>query len=254
MLDRRAWIIACLIVLLGAGTYVLWITRARAKYEARSLSAAQRPPGLNPNIGTRVLHVEGCDKDFIVKTGELVEPRVVPGGSLDDFRALYGQETKKDKNGTLVWELYPYSFSNGALDAEKPDSAVHLSVDPGHVVETLDGVELGIDSIGTIFRKMRDLKVEVHESIEHADGNWTIRVSMYSACGHKFRSEYSRTISSTPEIDRLMAPRTTQQSSIQPTALWRSDVFMNKVVYVYTMQLSNGSDDDPAAGEPSEHD
>ena len=36
--------------------------------------------------------------------------------------------------------------------------------------------------------------------------------------------------------------------------LIRSDVFLNKVVYDYTMQPSNGSDDDPIAGEPSEHD
>src|SRR5580658_1530360 len=96
MLDRRAWIIASLIVLLGAGAYVLWITRPRAKYQARSLSAAHRPPNQNPNIGTRTLHVEGCAKDFIVNTGELVEPRVVPGAPLERFRNIYGKEAKRE--------------------------------------------------------------------------------------------------------------------------------------------------------------
>ena len=125
----------------------------------------------------------------------------------------------------------------------------------GHVVETLDGIDLGIDSFGTIFRKMGDLKVDVHERVEHTDGDWTLIMSFYSACGHKFRSEYSRTLPGNPEIDKQIAPRPTAPGSSTNAApsLWRSDVFMNKIVSEYTLVPSNGQDD-LAEGSPAEHD
>jgi hypothetical protein len=255
MLDRRAWIISSLLVLLAAGAYVLWITRPRAKYEARSLTAAGQPARQASTIATKSLHVEGCNKDFIVKPGELVEPRAIPGTPPEQLRSLYGKETKRGGAETLVWDRDPYSLTERYVGPERPENFIQLSLNQGHVVETLDGVELGIDSFGAIFRQMRrDRKIEIHETIEHTDNNWTLRVSMFSDCGRKFRSEYSRTIPASPETDRLIAPRPPAPGA-QPAATpapWRSDVFMNKVVYQYALTPSNGHDV-PIAGDPSDH-
>jgi hypothetical protein len=256
MLDYRAWIIAGLILLSAAGAYVIWLTRPRAVAQTRSLSAAGHPSSAASKTST--LHVEGCNEDFIVKPGELVEPRAVPGASLDQFRNIYGTETKHDKTGILTWDRDPYSLTEGPSGSQEHENFVQLSLNQGHVIETLDGVDLGIDSFGAIFRQMRDRKVEAHESIEHSDNNWTLRVSMYSACGHKFRSEYSRTIPGSPEVDRLIAPRTTTPDGhalpvTVPPGLWRSDIFMNKVIFQYALTPSNGHDA-PMEGSPSEHD
>lgn len=248
MLDYRAWMIAGAILLTAAGAYVIWITRPRAVLPSRSLSAS----GHNPNQPiTSSLHVEGCNEDFIVKPGELVEPRVVPGASLDQFRSVYGKESKREDKGIRTWDQEAFSLANGDFGAEKPGNFVQLSLNRGHVVETLDGVELGIDSFGTIFRKMRDKKVEVHERIDGGEGNWTLIVSFYSACGHKFRSEYSRMLPGSPDLDKFILP---QAATVKgQTMPWRSDVFMNKVVYDYTLVPSNGTDES-IAGSPSEHD
>jgi len=60
MLDFRAWIIAGLILLSAAGAYVIWITRPRAVYHARSLSASGHHADSPSKPATTSLHVEGC--------------------------------------------------------------------------------------------------------------------------------------------------------------------------------------------------
>ena len=250
MLDRRAWIIACLIVLLGAGAYVLWITRARAKYEARSLSAAQRPPNQNPNIGTRVLHVEGCAKDFIVKTGELVEPRAVPGTPLERFRSIYGKETKRQDRQTFTWSPYAFSLTETDYGPENLGNYVSISVNQGHVVQTLDDIELGLDSMGTLFRKMHDRKIEVHERIDGAEGNWMLTVSFFSACGRKYRGEYSVAFPGSPQVEDSIRSRGSSPQAVGMPL--NSDIFLNKVIYSYALVPSGGKDES-TEGNPSEH-
>jgi len=252
MLDFRAWIIAGVIILSAAGAYVVWVTRPRAVINARSLTASQHPSN-SQSPTTKSLHVDGCNEDFITKPGELVEPRVVPGASIEQFRTTYGKETKHDKD-SAEWDQYAFSLTTGNSGPDNAANFVSLSVNQGHVVETLDGIELGIDSFGAIFRKMRDKKVEIHERIDGGEGNWTLIVSIYSACGHKFRSEYSRTIPASPSIDKMIIPhQTNPDGSVKPTSgAFRSDVFMNKVVANYSLVPSNGHDDSPT-GSPSEH-
>jgi len=256
MLDYRAWIIAGLILLTAAGAYVIWITRPRAGYHARSLSASNKPANPGAKRVTRSLHVEGCNEDFIVNPGELVEPRVVPGASLEQFRTIYGpeakdKETRHEQLGIFTWNQEAYSLTGSNLSPETPADSVQVALKSGHVLETLDGIEMGIDSFGTIFRKMQDKKVEVHERLVRGEGNWTLIVSMYSACGKKFRSEYWRTLPSTPEIDSFINRRA-KESDGSPGP-WRSDIFMNKVVYDYALVPSYGKDES-ADGSPSEHD
>ena len=250
MLDRRAWLISGLIVLIAAAAYFLWLYRPKATYSARSLSASHNPSNTPSKPATRSLHVEGCKEDFIVSPGELIEPQVIPGASLDQAHNLYGPEAKRDTTGALTWDKWEYSLTDGYFGADSPQNFVNVSLNGGHIVETLDGVELGLDSMGTIFRKMRDKKVEVHERLQHTDHGWTLTESLYSACGRKFRSEYSRTLPSDPELDRQIAAKPATPGE---PALLRSDIFMNKVVYEYKLVPSNGQDDS-AAGSLSQHD
>ena len=255
MLDYRAWIAAGLLLIVASGAYVIWITRPRVKYDARSLSAAGQSAKQASPIATRSLHVEGCDRDFIVQPGELVEPRAVPGAPASAFREIYGKESARDKQD-LIWKPPAFSLTDGENDAQNP--FVHVSLNTGHVVETLDGIELGIDSFGAIYRKARDRKIELHERIESDAANWSLTVSFFSSCGRKFRSEYTRSLPRGPEIDRQIAARPIGNSANgsgqqNNSALLRSDVFMNKIVGEFTLMPSNGRDDS-AHGSPSEHD
>ena len=252
MLDFRAWVIAGVILLAAAGSYVIWINRPKVAQTGRSLSSAGQHGASSNKPKTISLHVDGCSDDFIVKPGELVEPKAVPGAPMDEFERLYGNPTKIE-DGMAIWDSDPFrlsAFQNG--------QGVLVSLNQGHVLETLDGIEMGIDSFGTIFSKMaRDRKVQVNERIESAGGNWTLILSFYSSCGKRYRSEYSRTIPGSPEIDKLIAPHVTApggSSSQTPSqGVWRSDVFMNKIVSEYALVPSNGSDVSPA-GSLSEHD
>jgi hypothetical protein len=261
MLDFRAWIIAGLILLTAAGAYVIWITRPRAVYSARSLSASGNHANspvqpLAQNL-TKSLHVEGCKEDFIVSPGELVEPTAVPGAALEQFRNLYGLETKREAPNVWQWKQEAFWLTDGDFGPQNPSDFVQISMNTGHIVETLDGIELGLDSFGTIFRKMQDKKVEIHERIERTESHWMLIVTMYSACGRKYRSEYTRTIPSDPEVDRQIAPLALTNAGANgqtgQAGLWRSDVFMNKVAYDYAMKPSGGTDNS-TAGTPSEHD
>jgi len=255
MLDFRAWIIAGVILLTAAGAYVIWIARPRAVITGRSLTTSNHPANTPSATTTRSLHVAGCYEDFIVKPGELVEPRVVPGAPLDQFRSVYGQDTLHIGPGILSSEQNAFTLTESLPTPQSPTSAIHVSLHQGHVLETLDGIELGIDSFGAIFRKMRDKKVEIHERIDGGEGNWTLIVSIYSACGRKYRSEYSRTIPGGPEIDKLILPhqKNPDGSVISTSGPLRSDVFMNKIVSEYTLLPSGGHDESPQ-GQPAEHD
>jgi len=257
MLDFRAWIIAGVILLTAAGAYVIWITRPRAVITGRSLTASGHPANTPSATATKSLHVEGCNEDFIVKPGELVEPKVVPGAPLEQFQGIYGKDAIRVGPGTLSAEQNAFTLTETLPAQQSPAGAIHVSLHQGHVLETLDGIELGIDSFGAIFRKMQDRKIEVHERIQNTSEGWTLIVSLYSSCGRKFRSEYSRTLPHSPEIDKLVKfvatrPPSPNSSPSANPAPWRSDVFMNKIVSEYTMLPSNGHDDSPE-GSTAEH-
>lgn len=257
MLDYRAWIAAVVLLLGIAGGYLIWIHRTRAGYHARSLSASSHPAD-SPQNQTRTLHVDGCDKDFLVKVGELVEPRAIPGAPLPVFEKIYDTPSKRGKPGITLWDLDAFSLAEGMPSGSAQPPFVLLSINQGHVVQTLDDIELGIDSFASIFHKARDRNIEIHERIRHNIGpnagsggeSWTLTVSFDSACNRRFRSEYSRSLAASPEVNRQINPATPVING-QP-APYRSSVFMNKVVSEYTMVLSNGQNDSNA-GSPSEH-
>ncbi|HTJ30357.1 MAG TPA: hypothetical protein VL346_07645 [Acidobacteriaceae bacterium] len=259
-----AWTAAVVLIAAAAGGYLLWIHHTRAGYHARSLSASGHPAGAQP-AKTRNLHVDGCDKDFLVKVSELVEPRAIPGAPLAAFEKVYGPPAKPTRSspiphGVTAWESYPFTLTESK--AAGAPQELHLAVNPGHVVQTLDDIELGIDSFAAIFRKARDRNIEIHERIRRNDGpipgfpgpSWTLIVSFDSSCSRRFRSEYSRTLASTAEIDGQIKPSVTKTDGQvkMESGLYRSSVFMNKVAFDYTMALSNGQSD-ATDGSPSEH-
>lgn len=238
MLDYRAWIAAALLLLAAAGAYVYWLYRPKATYTARSLTA--------PHSNTKSLHVEGCQEDFIASPGELIEPLTVPGAPLDQFTKAYGPPDLHTTDGSYSWKEEAFELTS----TPPPDEAIRISVNGRHVVETLDGVELGLDSFGRIFSKMQDKKVEIHERLLKGDKTWTLIVTLYSACGRKYRSEYIRTLPRDPETDREIT-QLPPSPGLDPGVL-RSDIFMNKVAYDYAMVPSNGRNEIPE-GQPAEH-
>ncbi len=247
MLDKRAWIITGILVVLALGAYTAWLKRTRDYYQARSLSAAQHH--VQAAAKTTTLHVEGCREDFIVSPGEVVEPRMAPGASLEDFRSIYGDPSSQE-GSAASWKADPFTLTIEPAKPGRPGASVEIAMNGGHVVETLDGIELGLDSFGTILHKMRDRKIEVHQRIRPAGDEWVLTVSMFSACGRRFRSEYSRSIPSDPRTDSLINRRASGSSG-QPRPL-RSDIFMNKVSYNFALRESQGTDDSNA-GESAEH-
>src|SRR5579871_6914641 len=108
-----AWTAAVLVLGALAVSYLVWVHRTRAGYHARSLSAPSRPAGAQPDK-TRTLLVDGCDKPFLVKVGELVEPRAIPGAPLSAFEQLYGAPTKQKKNAPLTWDTYPFTLTESS--------------------------------------------------------------------------------------------------------------------------------------------
>jgi hypothetical protein len=265
-LDPRAWIIAGATVVVIAVASVIWVNRPKAGYTGRSLSATPHSAESQPVVKT--LHVDGCHEDFLINPGESVEPRLAPGAPLEQFLTLYGPELAgkpllqygipRQPDGTHQWNLELFRLAVLSKQQQPGENdRIQMSLNSGHVVESLDGVELGLDSFGTILRKMRDKKVEIHQRIRREESvdpdkpaHWVLTVSIYSACGKSFRSEYFRRIPSDPETDRQINPRVPALPG-QFVPL-RSDVFMNKVVYDYILQDSNGSDDNPKAGDLAE--
>jgi hypothetical protein len=130
-----------------------------------------------------------------------------------------------------MWVSYPFTLT----EIPWTEPAVHLAVNTGHVVETLDGVELGIDSFATIRHKMRDKKVEIDEQVTGDGQHWTLTTTLSSACSRRFLSQYSRTLEATAEVNRAVAPVPGPDGKLGPL---RPDVFLNKVVYEYRLKAA----------------
>ena len=230
-MDRKALIASVTVVACLLAAALVWQARIQTNGASRSLTAA--PPQLAQAAKpvTRALHVDGCSQDFVVKVGELVEPRVTPGASLAQLRAVYGPEKKvvKPVPELTTWSPLPYTLTSWS--GHSP--ALHIAVNIGHVVETLDGIELGIDSFASIRHKMRDKKVEIDEQVTGDGQHWTLTTTLVSACNRHMLSQYSRTLDATDDVTRAVQPIPGPDGKPGPL---RPDVFLNKVVYEYTLK------------------
>jgi len=253
MLDRRAWIITGAIFLLIGVTVAVWIHRTRTKFEGRSLSAA--PQTKKPE--TKKLHVDGCELDFLVKPTQLVEPRIAPGANPDQFHAIYGQESRLEKPATFIYDKWAYSLSDTYFgpsgSPQAKDNAIQIHINEGHALHTLDDIELGIDSFAIIYRKMQeDHERQVHERLDRIGNNWVYTVSFYSICGKAFRSEYSRTVPSDPDLDKMIAPKDIiVNGKTQPgTGPQRTVIFGTKYASDFALVPANGTDIAPGPRTP----
>ncbi len=235
-MDRKALIASVTVVACLLAAALVWQARIETNGASRSLTAAPPQPAQAARPETHPLHVDGCSQDFVVKVGELIEPRVTPGASLTQLRAIYGPEakTRQAAPNLATWTPRPYTLTAWS----GPSPAIHIALNIGHVVETLDGIELGIDSFASIRHKMRDKKVEIDEQVTGDGQHWTLTTTLVSACNRHLVSQYSRTLDASDEVNRAVAPLPGPDGKPGPL---RPDVFLNKVVYEYTLKSVTSS-------------
>ena len=211
------------------GAYLYWLHRTHAYLHLRSLTAP--PIHHTAAVRTRVLHVSGCQRDFLVKVGELVEPQITPSGSPSDLaqaEKLYGAAQRQRHSPALVWKLNAFTLT------EWPTDTLHLSLNTGHVVQTLDGIELGVDSFNAIRARMRDHNLPFTDELVHGNQSWTYRLTIPSSCGPAWKSVYARTLPETLDLDaQIHPPAGSPDPSPRPAA------FLNKLALEYTLQSAS---------------
>lgn len=220
----RALLITFAILATALGGYLYWLHSAHAYIHVRSLTAA--PPHREAQAKTRILLVPGCERSFLVKVGELVEPQLTPPVSLAAANRLYGKPSRKFHS--LVWEQDAFTLTETLSNTSS--ASLHLALHIGHVVQTLDDIELGIDSFNAIRAKMRDRNLPVSDELIHANHAWTYRLILPSSCGAEWSSTYARTLPETPELDAQILP-----PANSPNPSPRAAAFFNKLAMDYTL-------------------
>ena len=225
----RAVLLAFGLLAAALGAYLYWLHRTQAYLHLRSLTA---PPVHHASEArTRVLHVPGCQRDFIVKVGELVEPQITPSSSPNDLalaEKLYGAAHRIRHSPAMVWEQNAFTLT------EWPPETLQLALNTGHVVQTLDGIELGVDSFNAIRARMRDHNLPFKDELVHGNQSWTYRLTIPSSCGPAWRSIYERTLTETPELDaQIYPPAGSTDHSPRPAA------FLNRLALEYTLQSAS---------------
>jgi hypothetical protein len=189
------------------------------------------------------VQIQGCAAYIQPFPGEELEPRVLPGASIETIRNVYGPELKH-VNESREWEWKPENFSLQVWGDSDQKIARSLGIDakPGRVIATPDGIELGKDTFATLLQKMKNRRIAVSEKMEGADGTWILFVSFRSVCNPDDWSEYSWYLDGTPAVDEAVGNATP----------FRSDPFLNKVVEYYSAGVGKQSIGD-IEGQPSTH-
>ncbi len=225
----RALLISVALLAAALGGYLYWLHRARAYMHVRSLTAASARHAAIAR--TRILHVSGCERDFLVKVGELVEPEITPSLLPDTLQLatqLYGRPAQRRHPRALIWTRDAFTLTEIFPRTSAPE--LQLDLHTGHVVQTLDGVELGVDSFNAIRARMRDHNLPVADSLTHEDHSWTYRLTIPSSCGGAWTSVYSRTLPETADLDALIFPPVSS-----PDHSPRPAAFLNKLTTEYTL-------------------
>jgi hypothetical protein len=220
-------------LLLFAGVWII-LRFIRSRHVQPGFSSAQ------------VSHMSFCPPD--VPGG--LEPRIVPGTTESEAVKFYGKPSKRDDVGEITWMANGYSVTDTYFGPDRGGNDVSVQVEPGHTISTVDGIVLGSDTFASVTAKLKASKIDFHESMDGPEGNWMLFVSFYLPCNPKFRAEYSWFLQGSPKIDQQIIPE--EQGSIKRPIPWNSDVFLNKVVDIYSLSMANGSDI-PAEGKSSTH-
>jgi hypothetical protein len=230
-----------LILLCAVAGWYGWLRLRHTSVPSQSIVASNiQRKEMAQDLG---IHIEGCEAYIQPPSGEKLEPRALPGASIDGLRRLYGLESKHD-NDIKEWEWQAGKFNLQAWGNSLDDEAKSIGVDvtPGHIIVTPDGIELGKDTFATLLQKMKDRGVIVKEEMGGADGTWILFASFPSVCNPQYWSEYTWYLDGTPAVEKAIG------SEIP----FRSNVFMREVVRNYQVEEGKQPSGE-IEGQPSIH-
>jgi hypothetical protein len=189
------------------------------------------------------VHIEGCAGYVQPPYGEMLEPRVLPGAPIEEFRQTYGKESKHvEENKEWEWQTEAIDLHGWGDGQEEKARSIGLDVKPGHVIATPDGVELGKDTFASLLQKMKDRGVDVSERMEGADRTWILFASFRSVCNPDDWSEYSWYLDGTSTVDE----------GVGNSIPFHSTVFLQKVVEHYSTGSGKESEGE-IEGQPASH-
>ncbi len=236
-MSKRARIVFAIIFIFvcAAGAEVLWkklhhqtsVTFTTEAHTSNSAPKAMLSSQPVPNI-----RIEGCAAFIQPPPGEKLEPRLMLGASINDFRRIYGKESKHDGNH-LEWDnddfhLHDFDYSKGAKSG-----TILLESQPDHSVATPDGIVLERDTYQDLLRKMKDRGVEVTERLADEDMVWVLTVSFPNTCDPKLRSKYVWMTNDTEKTD----------AEIGNDLPFHSKIFLNQVVNSYSIETYKNGDE-----------
>lgn len=244
---NRATGLVSLLIFISVSAPAGWLVGRRV--EGRSVSggtvstAALERPRAPESVPALATHIDGCRSYIEPPNGVDVEPKILPGAPIENLRHLYGQESKHDKTiNEWEWRTKDFSLHRWGLSDQDKARSIGIDVNPGRIVATPDGVELGKDTFAAIVPKMNDRGVAVTEHMEGADGTWILFVSFPSTCDSQYWSEYTWYLDGTPSVEKAIG-------NVVP---FRSDVFLQEVVKHYDVEASNEPEGE-VEGQPSVH-
>jgi hypothetical protein len=175
--------------------------------------------------------------------GEDLQPRVVPGVSVETVRRIYGPEWKREQLASdYIWLADKYRLTDFDSSRGKHAATISLEALNGAVVATPDGIELGKDTFATLLAKMSARGIQTGERMQNVESQWILTVSFLSLCSPDFRSQYVWSVPDTPDVSGSIG------DGLNP----RSNFFLNRTVSLYNMKTVADSYEE-LAGQPSTH-
>jgi hypothetical protein len=175
--------------------------------------------------------------------GEDLQPRVVPGASLDTVRKIYGPEWKREQLASeYIWLEDNYRLTDIDVSRGKQAASISVGALTGGKVSTPDGIELGKDTFSTLLAKMSARGIHVGERMQNVESQWVLTVSFVSVCSPDLTSQYMWSVPDTHDVSASVG------DGLNP----RSNFFLNRTVSLYKIKTVADSDEE-LAGQPSTH-
>jgi hypothetical protein len=247
-MSKKVWVVTSLGLLMvcSAAGWFAWLRPPRQSATTPPPNAIVTTPSSPQSDKIKrapEIHIEGCAGYIQPPNGEKLEPRVLPGASIEKFRQTYGQESKHVKEiKEWEWETNSIDLQASGFSKEEKARSIGLDVKPGHIVSTPDGIELGKDTFAIVLQKMKDRGIAVSERMEGADGTWILFVSFPSVCNPDDWSEYSWFLDGSPTVD----------SAVGNSIPFHSSVFLQRVAEYYSLGAGKESEGD-IEGQPATH-
>lgn len=237
-------VVLCLLLLVAG---ILWLASAGwspFSNRAPESSVTKAPQQTAPqSSSTQGIQIEGCTAPIMPLLGEDLQPRVVPGVSLETVRKIYGPEWKREQLASeYTWLGDNYRLTDFDVSRGKQAATISVGALTGGKVATPDGIELGKDTFSTLLAKLSARGIQVGERMQNVESQWILTVSFLSVCSPEFRSQYVWSVPDTHDVSASVG------DGLNP----RSNFFLNRTVSLYKMKTVADSDED-LAGQPSTH-